>query len=72
MSTNYKLNKYPGDDRLPTYDNLTTMFSLLKTKIQLEDHCVFLVAVMLGDCMRAMKNVGVANSGTSNQVRAIT
>ena len=51
------------------------MFCLLKDLIILEEHCVFLVAVMpetIGACMTAMKAAGIANSGTKNLTRVIT
>ena len=56
---------------------MLVMFKLLMGKVQLPPgaYCVVLVAVIaekIGDCMRAMRDSGIANSGDKNQCRVIT
>ena len=54
---------------------MTTCLTLCKDKIDLRSHCVFLVGVMpqmIGDCMLAMEDAGIANTGQRNKFRVIT
>lgn len=74
-SVAYGWGMFPGDDEPLSQSGMTTMLTLIKDKIMLEDYCVFLIAVvpeMIGACFKAMESAGVANTGDKNRFRVIT